>query len=205
MGWWGSSKKESADSNENTNSLMDNKKIPIDNDETPITNYTRGQKILLEDTRPKFKGELSQSQLAHQNEQNQLKQAWDSVSMTDFSFEKLTSIPCFRDAGMMGFSSLFVVGSIIFLYHKNPTKATNWGVGSFLLGSIVGWEQCRAKRRRSFQNAQRAKETMAKKERPMLNKVQHDERLVNQWDKSKINDSTKPSPTNEGKPWYKFW
>ena len=115
-----------------------------------LTNYSRGQKFLLEDTPPKFADDLSNSQLAKKQERATLKEAWDSIRWSDFSLQKLTSIPCFRDAGMLGFSSMFLMGSIIFIYHKSPTKATNWAMSSLILGSIVGWEQCRLKGQKKF-------------------------------------------------------
>lgn len=166
--------------------------------EEPVpTNYTPGQKILLEDTRPKFASDVSKGS---QQEQVSLKEAISRITWEDFSLEKLTTIPCFRDAGMVGFSSMFVTGSVILLYHKNVTRALNWAMGGLMLGSIVGWEQCRMKRKRSFQVAQMAMETVAKKEKPMKHKVEHDPKLLDQWEGR---SGTKPSDNN--KPWYKFW
>lgn len=160
------------------------------------TNYTPGQRILLEDTRPKFPTDVSKA-----SQGVSLKEAFNSISWDDFSLEKLTSIPCFRDAGMVGFSSMFVTGSVILLTHKNVAKALNWAMGGLMLGSIVGWEQCRMKRKRSFQVAQMAMETVAKKEKPMKHKVEHDPKLLDQWEGRSGN---KPSDNNNN-PWYKFW
>ncbi|AJU59449.1 Cox20p [Saccharomyces cerevisiae YJM1573] len=177
-----------------------------------LTNYSRGQKILLEDTPPKFADDLSNSQLAKKQERATLKEAWDSIRWSDFSLQKLTSIPCFRDAGMLGFSSMFLMGSIIFIYHKSPTKATNWAMSSLILGSIVGWEQCRLKRQKSFQIAQLAKETVAKKEKPMLHNVPHDPSLPGQWEAAKNEKQSQFEQSNQNlsqasseKKWYKFW
>ncbi|CAG61671.1 uncharacterized protein GVI51_K11165 [Nakaseomyces glabratus] len=166
------------------------------------TNYTPGQKILLEDTRPKFQSDISKGDVAASKEQASLRAAWESISWNDFTLEKLTSIPCFRDAGMVGFSSMFVTGSVILLYHKNINKAMNWAVGGLMLGSIVGWEQCRMKRKRSFQVAQMAMETVAKKEKPMKHKVEHDPKLLDQWEGR---SGLKPNGPSDSKPWYKFW
>ena len=126
------------------------------------TSYSKGQKILMRDTTPRFnpEGNPTQPQLSGTET---FKAAMKSVSLSDFSFEKLTSIPCLRDAGMVGFSSFFVLGTLTFLIHKNPTRATNWAMGGLLLGSIVGWEQCRHKRQRSFDIAQVAIQSMNEK------------------------------------------
>lgn len=161
--------------------------------EGQLTNYSRGQRILLEDTKPRFDGETSQSQLAVSREEASFRKAWNSISKEDFSFARLTAIPCFRDAGLIGFTCMFVTGAVTFLYHKSPARSANWSVGGLLLGSVVGWEQCRLRRKRSFQVAQMARETVAAKPRPMLKAVEHDERVKHQWD------------TQQKKPWYKFW
>lgn len=163
-----------------------------------LTNYSRGQRILLEDTKPRFDNETSQSQLAVSREEANFKKAWSSISKDDFSMAKLTTIPCFRDAGLIGFTCMFVTGAVTFLYHKNPTKSANWSVGGLLLGSVVGWEQCRLRRKRSFQVAQMAKDTVAAKQRPMLNAVPHDERVKHQWD----GHTSEPV---QSRAWYKFW
>lgn len=90
---------------------------------------------------------------------------------------------------------MFVVGTVIMFYHKNPAKAANWGVGSFMLGSIVGWEQCRMRRKRSFQIAEMAKQTVAAKEKPMLHPVKNINTVKKEWDTTDDNK----------KPWYKLW
>ncbi|ODV62752.1 Cox20p ASCRUDRAFT_24893, partial [Ascoidea rubescens DSM 1968] len=96
--------------------------------------------------------------------------AFDSVRIDDFKVNNLVKLPCFRDAGIVGFSSMGVIGVVIFLFSKNPKKAVNWSVGSGLLGSTVGWEQCRAQRRRDLEHIRLAKEVVAKKEKPMMNR-----------------------------------
>lgn len=162
-----------------------------------LTNYSKGQKYLLEDTKPKFINESS-NEYAKRQEQASISEAWKTIQWNDFSIEKLISIPCFRDAGMTGFSSMVVVGTVMFLYHKNPARSANWSVGGFILGSIVGWEQCRMKRRRSFQIAQMAKQTVAAKEKPMLHKVVNDDRVKKEWEKNS------PESVEVSKPWYKL-
>ncbi|KAI0461165.1 hypothetical protein LJB42_001180 [Komagataella kurtzmanii] len=101
-----------------------------------------------------------------------LKQAVNKISIEDFSPANLISIPCFRDAGLSGFTVMAVFGSITFLYHKNIQKTTNWAFGGFLLGSIFGWEQCNSIRRKSMMTAQIAKESLEqRKQQELRNKV----------------------------------
>ncbi|SCU81221.1 LAMI_0B05248g1_1 [Lachancea mirantina] len=167
-------------------------------------NYTGGRRFLLEDTTPRF-SDSSQSQAARKREEASLQQAWNTVSWQDFSLERLTAIPCFRDAGMSGFASMFVAGSVMFLYHKNPARAANWAVGAFMLGSIVGWEQCRLKRKRSFHVAQMARDAVAAKERPMLHEPVNDKRVLKEWEGHTTATTPSSSVASSPKPWYKFW
>ena len=73
-------------------------------------------------------------------------------------------------------------------------------------------EQCRLKRQKSFQIAQLAKETVAKKERPMLHNVPHDPSLPGQWEAAKNEKQSQFEQSNQNlsqasseKKWYKFW
>lgn len=192
MGWWPFGSKKVDELQEGREPTGNKEK------DSQLTNYSRGQKILLEDTNPRFNADTSQSDRAHSREEANFKRAWSTISREDFSLAKLTMIPCFRDAGLIGFSCMFVTGAVTFLYHKNPSKSANWSVGGLLLGSVVGWEQCRLRRKKSFQVAQMARNTVAAKERPMMNAVPHDERIKHQWDGHTSKDQA-------GKPWYKFW
>lgn len=192
MVWWpfGAKKAEGSQEAKATAGSTDNG--------APMTNYSRGQKILLEDTDPRFNGEISQSERAVSREEASFQRAWGTISRDDFSVAKLTMIPCFRDAGLIGFSCMFVTGAVTFLYHKNPSKSANWSVAGLLLGSIVGWEQCRLRRTKSFQVAQMARNTVAAKERPMMHPVPHDDKVKHQWDGHTSGDQA-------SKPWYRLW
>ncbi|CCH62922.1 hypothetical protein TBLA_0I02660 [Henningerozyma blattae CBS 6284] len=173
-----------------SNNSQDDKKT---DENTELKNYSKGQRILLQDTEPKFQDNAPS---INESARDTFNKALKTVSWDDFTLEKLTATPCFRDAGMVGFSSMFVLGGITLLYHKNPMKATNWSICGLLLGSIVGWEQCRITRTNSFKNAQIAKEIVKNKPKAMINPKEHDERLVNQWNHEDLTNST---------PWYKFW
>lgn len=205
MGWW-PFKNENNDNvaSENINSVRSATTTGADTTSAPIqvaSNYSKGQKILLEDTNPRFNNEVSQRQKAHSQEEASFKRAWDTVKWEDFSLARLSMIPCFREAGLIGFTSMFVVGAVTFLYHKNPVRSANWSVSGLLLGSVVGWEQCRLKRKRSFQVAQMARDTVASKKKPMINTVSHDEKLVKQWE----GHTNGERPETKARPWYKLW
>ncbi|CAM9024225.1 unnamed protein product [Wickerhamomyces anomalus] len=139
------------------------------------------QTLLLEDTEPRFNNGPSNPSLP-------IKEAVDSIKADDFSFNGLVKIPCLREALMTGISSLGVLGTIIFIAQKSPTKAANWGVGGFLLGSTVSWEQCRSKRRKEQAFAAKARETVAAKERPMMHKPE--EKITEEVAKSRAEASS---------------
>lgn len=193
------------------------------------SNYTPGQKILLRDTEPRFQdyNEDNNNNGAADSSivsTSTFKQALNTISKDQFTFENLANIPCFRDAGILGFSAMFVMGmSTAIINRRKPlstklywNKIINWSVGSLLLGSIVGWEQCRLQRRKSFEIAQLAIETVQKKEKPMLKhkdnlKSPQTQELLKEW-KEHPNDVTRDdfngdssNNNSNDKPWYKFW
>ncbi|KAL7667010.1 Cytochrome c oxidase assembly protein COX20, mitochondrial [[Candida] zeylanoides] len=91
-----------------------------------------------------------------------------TVKLADFAPANMVMIPCFRDAMLTGFSAMGVLGVVTFLIHKNAAKAFNWSVGGFFLGNIVGWEQCRSIRRKSFHTMERARQLNQEKNKKKL-------------------------------------
>lgn len=189
---------------------------PAVQQETPVkTNYTPGQKILLKDTDPRFQDNNSNTDAPDAS--GILKQAWGSVSKEEFTLTNMVNIPCFRDAGILGFSAMFLMGlsTAIISKRKQPllgvsywNKVMNWSIGGLLFGSVVGWEQCRLQRRKSFEIAQLAIETVQRKEKPMLkhkdnSKDPKTQELLKEW-AGHPNDVTKDDG-NSNKSWYKFW
>ncbi|RLV92469.1 Cytochrome c oxidase protein 20 mitochondrial [Spathaspora sp. JA1] len=87
------------------------------------------------------------------------------ISMSDFTIDRFVNMPCFREAMITGFQAMGVLGVVTFLIHKNFQKSFNWSIGGFFLGNLVGWEQCRSLRRRSFEVMEQAKQ--AREERNM--------------------------------------
>lgn len=113
----------------------------------------------LEDLPPKFEDTAPMQSPSSTS----LMAALQSLGRKDFTVENYISMPCFREALLTGFQSMSVLGAVTFLIHKNPSRSLNWAVSGFFLGSVVGWEQCRSIRRRSFQTVEAAKQ--AKQER----------------------------------------
>ncbi|KAG7780299.1 hypothetical protein KL930_001224 [Ogataea haglerorum] len=106
------------------------------------------QKIFLEDVPPKFDTDIRKPASQHTTQSREMKRILSNLSWSDFHPSNLLAIPCFRDAGLTGFSCLFVFSSVMFLYHKDIRKAANWGFGGLMLGATFAWEQCNAQRRK---------------------------------------------------------
>lgn len=115
----------------------------------------------LEDLPPKF----NDDQPPAPDPQTPYAQAMQQIKLSDFTLTRFLEMPCFREAMMAGFQAGAVLGGITLLIHKNPNKSMNWAAGGFFLGNIIGWEQCRSLRRKSFEtmeNARRKKEERLK-------------------------------------------
>ncbi|GEQ72715.1 hypothetical protein JCM33374_g6402 [Metschnikowia sp. JCM 33374] len=85
------------------------------------------------------------------------KDALQNLKLSDFTLENYVTMPCFREAILTGFQSMGVLGFVTFFIHKNPRRSANWAVCGFFLGSVVGWEQCRSMRKKSFQTVEAAR------------------------------------------------
>ncbi|KAG7192617.1 Cytochrome c oxidase assembly protein cox20, mitochondrial [Scheffersomyces spartinae] len=116
----------------------------------------------LEDLPPKFEdnGVANQGQGQGQNSQNAgvWEAAMDQFKWSDFTVDRFVGMPCFREAMLTGFQAMGVLGVVTFLIHKNPSRSLNWSIGGFFLGNVVGWEQCRSIRRRSFETVEKARQ-----------------------------------------------
>lgn len=113
----------------------------------------------LEDLPPKFEDleSLSPQQPPKEREAT-LMDAAKQIKISDFTVERFIHMPCFREAMITGFQAMGVLGVVTFLIHKNVQKTMNWSVGGFFLGNIIGWEQCRSLRRKSFQMIEKAQQ-----------------------------------------------
>lgn len=130
------------------------------------------QPIFLDDVAAKYPNEQQQMPTSqHPSNQQEaystskeIKRFISTLTFEHFYISNLVQIPCFREAGLSGFSCFFVFSSVIFFYHKNFRKAVNWGFGSLLLGSIFGWEQCNNARRNSQMAVKLAQERFEKRQ-----------------------------------------
>lgn len=146
MGWWPFRRGDSNNSHNkdiSSNSSTENQSA---------SNSPSDRPIFLEDVQGKFQ-DIPTMERARVEQQGsyaaEVKNQLKSISMDEFHISNLVTIPCFRDAGLAGFSCFFVFSSVLFFYHSSLRKAVNWGFGGLLLGSIFGWEHCNNQRRQS--------------------------------------------------------
>ncbi|RCK65501.1 Cytochrome c oxidase protein 20, mitochondrial [Candida viswanathii] len=132
----------------------------------------------LEDLPPKFEDlePLPQQQQAAQPPREReatLMDAAKQIKLSDFTVDRFIHMPCFREAMITGFQAMGVLGVVTFLIHKNISKSFNWSVGGFFLGNVIGWEQCRSLRRRSFHMVEQAKLEREEKNRKKWSELQN--------------------------------
>ncbi|CCK68104.1 Cox20p KNAG_0A04270 [Huiozyma naganishii CBS 8797] len=175
------------------------------------SSYSKGQKILMRDTPPRFPHDADGAAPQGTSSRELFRTAWDGVSIEDFTLAKLATVPCFRDAVMVGFGGMVILGGVTLAYHRSAVRAANWATAGLLLGSVVGWEQCRLKRRRSFEIAQRAMATVRAKESTHARDYRllgegsvRNAKLKEEWDNHR-NDATMETPQQGKSKWYKFW
>ena len=128
----------------------------------------------LEDLPPKFEDlePIQQPQQPPREREATLMDAAKQIKLSDFTVERFIQMPCFREAMITGFQAMGVLGAVTFLIHKNIRKSLHWSVGGFFLGNIIGWEQCRSLRRRSFHMVEKAKMEREEKNRKKWNELQ---------------------------------
>lgn len=129
----------------------------------------------------------------------------------EFRLNKLLHIPCFRDAGLIGITSMTVVCTTLYITQlRNNTLSRfglfNWSMTSLIFGSILGWEQCRYHRRKNQLITDVAIETVKNKRRPMLTQDTLQDSanralLQSEWNEHRNDTETKEGSTS----WYKFW
>lgn len=134
---------------------------------------------LLEDLQPKFED----SEPVH-TARPSYADAIQQISLSSFSVDKYVAMPCFREAMLTGFQAMAVLGAVTFLIHKNPGRLANWGICGFFLGNVVGWEQCRLIRRRSFHTVEAARQANQDKMRRKVEASQATDEPLRKWEET---------------------
>lgn len=115
-----------------------------------VTNYEEPK--YLEDLPPKFED------VDPPQEISKAAALAKEFKFSDLTIERFVKMPCFREAMITGFQAMGVLGGVTFLIRKNFQRSLNWGMTGFFLGNIIGFEQCRSIRRKSFETVEKAKQ-----------------------------------------------
>jgi cytochrome c oxidase assembly protein subunit 20 len=129
---------------------------------TPERPDIKKPKLLLDDLPPKFEDDAVLAAEHRNQARPSLKKAWETVQWDDF--KRVNSIPCFRQGIVTGAGVGAVVFAVLVSTRSSVSRGLNWGMGGFLLGSTVAWEQCRYRIRQSRKNAEIAKRLVRDKE-----------------------------------------
>lgn len=116
---------------------------------------------LLEDRPPKFEDDVESAAALRRAANPTVIDTVKKIGIDDF--KNINSIPCFRQAIMTGVSIGAVTGLVLYV-SRRPSKAAHWGMGGFLLGSVVSWEQCRFRMHEGKKSMQKAREVYRKHE-----------------------------------------
>lgn len=145
MGWWPFNRGNKNEISSNAESIS-TLETQSNSDSKPL---------FLDDIPAKYpQQQLQQSQQLKEGQEGfsvskEVKNFVSTLTFEHFYLSNLVQIPCFREAGLSGFSCFFVFSTVLYCYHRNLRKAVNWGFGGLLLGSIFGWENCNNQRRNS--------------------------------------------------------
>lgn len=105
---------------------------------------------LLEDQPPKFEDSGPSIDALRPK----LSKVLQSIGVDDF--KNVTQMACFRDAFLTGLGIGATVGVISIASRRSGSSAFNWGFGSFIVGTVVSWEQCRVRMYKSRMNMRMA-------------------------------------------------
>lgn len=143
MGWWPFNRGNKNELSSNTESVS----------AVETQSNSDSKPLFLDDIPAKYPQQDQQSSQQLQeggfSVSKEVKSFVSTLTPQHFYLSNLVQIPCFREAGLSGFSCFFVFSTVLYCYHRNLRKAVNWGFGGLLLGSIFGWENCNNQRRNS--------------------------------------------------------
>ncbi|PNY28863.1 Cytochrome c oxidase protein 20, mitochondrial [Tolypocladium capitatum] len=132
----------------------------------------------------------------------------DAVSMIKKEdFANVASTPCARQGFLAGIASGAGLGGLKFVLQGAPirtslnrsgnaTKAANWAVGIFVLGSMASYEYCQYQRRSERLQMKRHIEVVSEKRREQARKAAEDKR-----EQPRLEQGRQAAQ----KPWYRPW
>ncbi|KAG7664566.1 COX20 [[Candida] subhashii] len=162
MGWFGGSSSSPA-------------KVSVVSEYTEAQQQQQQQQQFLEDLPPKFQDDVP-PQHRPIKQQPTIIDVLKDIKLSDFTIERFTGMPCFREGMITGFQAMSVLGIVTFFIRKNISQSMNWAVGGFFLGNVLGFEQCRSVRRRSYMAIEKAKQLREAKNRAKWDEMQQEDK-----------------------------
>ncbi|KAF7555744.1 hypothetical protein G7046_g6486 [Stylonectria norvegica] len=159
-----------------------------------------GQKALhvwakpIEPTDAPATGDKSTDASTTNNSRPTVSEAVSMIKKDDFV--NLPNTPCARQGLLTGIASGAGVGGLRFVLGGNATKAANWAVGFFVLGSVASFEYCQFLRRSERIQMKRHIEVVTENRKEQTKKLAEARK-----EKQRLELERKARE----KPWYKVW
>ncbi|KAM0426905.1 hypothetical protein ACHAPT_007803 [Fusarium lateritium] len=128
------------------------------------------------------------------NSRPTLSEAVSMIKKDDFA--NVANTPCARQGFITGIASGAGIGGLRFVLRGNATKAANWAVGVFVLGSMASYEWCQYLRREERRQMKRHIEVVSENRREQAKKIAEARQ-----EHAKLEAEKKAAE----RPWYKFW
>ncbi|KAJ2978772.1 hypothetical protein NQ176_g3634 [Zarea fungicola] len=153
----------------------------------PLPKSVSGQPVIIKSTE-------NEDSAPTTNTEPTISAAFASIKKEDFA--NVANMPCARNGFMTGIVTGVATGALKLFTRGNWSKAANWAVGMFVVGSTASYEYCQFQRRKEKRNMRRAVEIHAENQ-----KVQ-EKRLARQKEQEKKMEEQRKAAE---KRWYKFW
>ncbi|RYP45822.1 hypothetical protein DL768_007875 [Monosporascus sp. mg162] len=127
-----------------------------------------------------------------------LKEGLQSIKADDFL--NVHRIPCARQGFLTGIGTGAVVGMGRYVFGARIPKAANWAFGAFLLGSVIQFEVCQARRYQERAAMARVVEVIDRKQAEKKAAAEEAVRLRREAAEKKAAEEAAAK-----KSWYKFW
>ncbi|KAI0165456.1 hypothetical protein GGR52DRAFT_558773 [Hypoxylon sp. FL1284] len=127
-----------------------------------------------------------------------MKEGFQSIKSDDFF--NVHKIPCARQGFLTGIGAGAALGMGRYVVGGRAVKSANWAFWSFVAGSIVQWEYCRAQRANERAAVARIVEVMDKKQAEKKAQAEEAARLKKEQAEEKLRQEAASR-----RSWFRFW
>ncbi|KAH7155140.1 hypothetical protein B0J13DRAFT_604186 [Dactylonectria estremocensis] len=153
-----------------------------------------GDKTLHVWSKPIEDGSATVNGAANPNSRPTITEAMGMIKKDDFL--TVANSPCARQGFITGIASGAGLGGLKFVVQGNATKAANWAVGFFVLGSMASYEYCQYLRRVERRMMKRQIEVVSENRREQAQKLM---------EARKEHQRLEAERKAAARPWYKLW